>query len=413
MKKTLCLLLAALMIALALTLAACSEEKPQETSPAEGTEAPAQTEPQTPADDAAETEPEPAAEPEPQAEEPAEAEAEAQTPAEPEPPVEQSMYATEVAAGAEPVSIEKGLTLVRVEDCGFSAFLSGGGASSDQEMLTFLFSMLKVPSPKLDFELPGIGCSTIAATTPEGGRAFGRNFDWSCNNVILLEAHPSDGYASFSTVNTDFITEAARTKLADDAMAAASYYAPLDGMNEKGLCISVNMISDSARIQQRTDLPDLTTTTAVRLLLDRAATVDEAIELLKSYDLHGSYDMMIHFAISDAAGRAVAVEYVDQQLHVTETPILTNFYVTEGSKYGIGAEESHRRFEALEKFVSEHETATIYEVREALMAAKESDYDNDPSERTEWSVVYDQTNLAATWYRRERFEEGWTVKLVP
>ncbi len=40
---------------------------------------------------------------------------------------------------------------------------------------------------------------------------------------------------------------------------------------------------------------------AVRLLLDRAASVDEAVELLSQYDLHASAGMMVHFAIAEAA----------------------------------------------------------------------------------------------------------------
>ena len=387
-RKLLCLVLAALML-----LASCSaqpgdptETTPPDTSPAEVSE-PA---PETPA----EPEPEPETEP---------------TPAEPEPEPEIELYAQAIDTTESNVSVERGLTYARVGDCGFSAFLAGGGASSDQELVSFLYSLLKVPESALSFDLPGIGCSTVAAATPDGGRVFGRNFDWSCTNVILLEAHPASGYASFSTVNSDFIMEAAQSMLPAAALAIAGYYAPLDGMNEKGLAISVNMISDGARIQQKTEKSDLTTTTAVRLLLDYAATVDEALELLGSYDLHGSYDLMIHFAISDTTGRAVAVEYVNQEMQVTETPILTNFYVTEGEKYGIGSKESHSRFEELERFTAAHETANAGEIREALIAVGESNF--DPSEKTEWSVIYDQTNLTATWYRRERFEEGWTATL--
>ena len=263
---------------------------------------------------------------------------------------------------------------------------------------------------ELDFENAlEIGCSTYAAESADGGHVFGRNFDWSCGSVLLLEAHPSDGYASFSTVNLDFIRESAN--LPKEVLPTASYYAPLDGMNEKGLAVSVNMISDSARIAQTSDLPDLTTTTALRLLLDRAASVDEALALLEQYDLHGSYDMMIHFAMADTTGRAVDVEYIGQKMTVVETPILTNFYLAEGDKQGIGSEESHRRFETLEAFLKSHEKADIYEVRDALYAVRESAFDPDPSEGTEWSVLYDQTNLTATWYRREQFDQGWTVEL--
>ncbi len=302
------------------------------------------------------------------------------------------------------------LSFARVGDCGFSAFLEAGGASSDREVLAFLNGLLYAPG--LDFQIPGAGCSTVSAASPDGGHLFGRNFDWSCREVLLLEAHPDGGYASFSTVNVDFLKESASANLSDEALCAAAYYAPLDGMNEKGLCVSVNMISDSARIAQRSDLPDLTTTTALRLLLDRAATADEAVRLLGEYDLHGSYDMMVHFAIADADGKAVDVEYVDQKMVVVETPILTNFYLAEGEKNGIGAAQSHERFKVLEAFLEKHPTASVYEIRDALRAAGESNFDPDPNERTEWSVIYDQHNFTATWYRRENFGEGWTAALA-
>jgi len=331
--------------------------------------------------------------------------------AEPEQPAAErdtSLHDQEVTAPeAGMTEVERGMFLAKVGDCGFSAFLAGGGASSDGDVVAFLSSLLMAPG--LDVSPVGMGCSTYAAESADGGHVFGRNFDWSCSQVMLLEAHPADGYASFSTVNLDFLRESAN--LPNEVLPTAAYYAPLDGMNEKGLAVSVNMISDTARISQNTDKPDLTTTTAMRLMLDRAASVEEALALLGSYDLHGSYDMMIHFAVSDTTGRAVDVEYIGGEMTVVETPILTNFYLAEGEKQGIGSEESHRRYETLEAFIKAHEKADIYDVRDALTAARESAFDPDPSEGTEWSVLYDQTNLTATWYRREKFDQGWTVKL--
>ncbi len=101
-------------------------------------------------------------------------------------------------------------------------------------------------------------------------------------------------------------------------------------MNEKGLAVSVNMIQDSATIDQNTDKPDITTTTAIRLLLDKAGTVKEALELLGQYDMHASVGMMVHLAIADASGSSVAVEYIDNEMIVTETPVVTHFYLAEG-----------------------------------------------------------------------------------
>lgn len=46
-------------------------------------------------------------------------------------------------------------------------------------------------------------------------------------------------------------------------------------------------------------------------------------------------NMMVHFPLSDASGRSVVVEYVNNEMKVTETQAVTNFYLTEGEKYGI------------------------------------------------------------------------------
>lgn len=231
--------------------------------------------------------------------------------------------------------LEEGLFAVRYNgDYGFDGFIDQGGASSDGEVITYLADNL-LSGLNLGDLLGGVfGCSTIAVQSPEGDALFGRNFDWNTCEAMVVEAHPDNGYASLSTVNMDFITQNVGGGMVgmalslDEVRTLAALYAPLDGMNEAGLAVSVNMIQDSAAIEQNTDKPDVTTTTAIRLLLDRAGSVDEALELLGQYDLHGSMGMMIHFAIADSTGRSVAVEYVDNEMIVTEIPVLTNFYLT-------------------------------------------------------------------------------------
>ena len=183
-------------------------------------------------------------------------------------------------------------------------FSPGGGASSDGEVVEYLANNL-LSDLNLGDLLAGIfGCSTIAVQSPEGDALFGRNFDWENCEAMVVESHPENGYASLSTVNMDFITQnvgGGMVGLAlnlDEVKTLAALYAPLDGINEAGLAVSVNMIQDSAAIEQNTDKPDITTTTAIRLLLDQAGNVDEALELLGQYDLHGSMGMMVHFAIA-------------------------------------------------------------------------------------------------------------------
>lgn len=60
-------------------------------------------------------------------------------------------------------------------------------------------------------------------------------------------------------------------------MAAAALYASFDGVNEKRLRASVNMIQDWAEHRKT-----ITTTTDIRLMLDQVATVEETLGLLLS-----------------------------------------------------------------------------------------------------------------------------------
>ncbi len=312
--------------------------------------------------------------------------------------------------------LENGFSAVRYDgDYGFDEFLAGGGASSDGEVVQYLAENL-LSDLNLGDLLGGIfGCSTIAVQSPEGDALFGRNFDWENCEAMVVEAHPENGYASLSTVNMDFITRnvgGGMVEMAlnlDEVKTLAALYAPLDGMNEAGLAISVNMIQDNAVIEQDTDRPDITTTTAIRLLLDKAGSVDEAIELLGQYDLHGSMGMMIHFAIADSTGRSAAVEYVDNEMIVTETPVLTNFYLAKGEKQGIGTQQSHERYDILMNRLEETPQMGMEDVRNALDSVSKDNFGE--FESTEWSIVMNLSAGEARYYHREDYSRNYTFRL--
>ena len=314
------------------------------------------------------------------------------------------------------VELENGFSTVRYDgDYGFDDFLSQGGASSDGEVVEYLAGNL-LSDLNLGDLLGGIfGCSTIAVQSPEGDALFGRNFDWENCEAMVVESHPENGYASLSTVNMDFITQNVGGGMVgmalnlDEVKTLAALYAPLDGMNEAGLAVSVNMIQDNAAIQQNTDKPDITTTTAIRLLLDQAGNVDEALELLGQYDLHGSMGMMIHFAIADSTGRSAAVEYVDNEMIVTETPVLTNFYLAEGEKQGIGTEQSHERYDILMNQLEETPQMGMEDVRDALVSVSKDNFGEFKS--TEWSIVMNLSAGEVRYYHRENYNQNYTFRL--
>lgn len=326
---------------------------------------------------------------------------------------ERNAAMTEIILTEKIVELEDGLFAVRHEgNYGFDEFISGGGAGSDEEVIEFLVQNL-LNNLAIGFEGEIFGCSTIAVQSTDK-ILFGRNFDWNACNAMIVMSYPENAYASISTVNMDFITQGASgvADLAlkmDEIRTIAALYVPLDGMNEKGLAVSVNMIQDSAVIDQNTGKPDITTTTAIRLLLDRAATVEEAIKLLEQYDMHASMGMMVHFAIVDANGKNVVVEYIDNEMVVTETPVVTNFYLSEGEKHGIGTKQSHERYEILMEALEENNAMNEDEIRDLLDRVSKDNFGE--FESTEWSIVFNLNAKMATYYHRENYTQGYVFAI--
>ena len=79
-------------------------------------------------------------------------------------------------------------------------------------------------------------------------------------------------------------------------------------MNEKGVSIAV-LTLDSEPVHQNTGRPVIGTTLVIRLILDRAATTEEAVELLNQYDMFATSGRDYHFYITDASGDGRVVEY--------------------------------------------------------------------------------------------------------
>lgn len=312
---------------------------------------------------------------------------------------------------AEIKQLENGLYAVKYKgDYGFEEFLENGGASSDEDVVEYLSGVLS-GTDGFSFGNMPFGCSTVSVENENGGYLFGRNFDWNRCNALIVHSVPQNGYSSISTVNTDFINMSGMklNALHDNAQAVIAMYAPLDGMNEKGLAVSVNMIQDSATISQNTDKPDITTTTAIRLLLNNAANVDEALKLLEQYDMHASMGFMTHLAVADSDGNSVVVEYINNEMQVIETPAVTNFYLAEGEKHGIGTAQSHERYDILMNALGDKSTMNTEDVRDTLSSVSKGNFGE--FESTEWSIVFNQSSGEVHYYHRENYDKRYTFSV--
>lgn len=308
--------------------------------------------------------------------------------------------------------LSNGLFAVKYEDdYKFSEFLANGGADTDMGVIKFISENLLSGADYLSFIGKNFGCSTLSVKNDDNGYLFGRNFDWDKCNAMIVQTDPANGYASISTVNTDFISMSGMSvsKMPDNVLALAGIYAPLDGMNEKGVCVSVNMISDNENTNQNTEKADITTTTAVRLLLDNAAETDEAIALLEQYDFHTSMGMTVHFAIADSSGKSVCVEYIDGKMVVTETPVVTNFYFADGDKKDIGTQQSHERYDILTTLLSENGTLDMNGMKDALDGVSKDNFNE--FESTEWSIVFNQQTGEVRYFHREDYTKCYKFNL--
>lgn len=302
-------------------------------------------------------------------------------------------------------------------DYGMDEFLEVG-ACNDQELVEFVVDRLLKGLP-LEINIPSLGCSTFLAKNEESdGYLFGRNFDLNASPGMFVRTQPEDGYASISMVNLGFIgygEEKLPDSMKDALLTLAAPYAPLDGMNEKGLCVGVLLI-DTEPTNQQTEKVDITTTTAIRMLLDQAATVEEAVELLKQYDMHSSANSCYHFQIADASGNSVVVEYIDHEMKVVRPEesyqAATNFLLTPGD-YDFG--KGQDRYAILMDTLKEQNgIVDSEEAMELLQAASQDPHrteDGDIS-ATQWSVVYDMETLSATICMGQDYENTYTYSVA-
>jgi hypothetical protein len=93
---------------------------------------------------------------------------------------------------------------------------------------------------------------------------------------------------------------------------------PFDGMNEAGLVMGMAAVPEAyLPVDPGKDTVD--SLGIIRLALDGAATVGEAVELMRSYNVDFEGQTPLHYLLADAAGDAALVEYHAGEIRVLRT----------------------------------------------------------------------------------------------
>ena len=321
-------------------------------------------------------------------------------------------------------------------------FVEQGGVKSDDELIAFVTGNITRGLLNIGISAPEIGCSSFTAATKEGDALFARNYDLSKTNTMLVFTEGGEGrHATISTVDLKFLgidVDRGLESLMDRITCLAAPYAPLDGVNDAGVSCGIYMTYQGGEAtvatDQNTDKPDFTSTTLLRLILDYADSVEEAVEIASSYDLHDSAQTSYHYMVTDSTGRRAVLEwtagtdatdndgaartlkvvYNDDDSRIgpreasSDWQVVTNFVLQPGYYDGCpeedkkGADRYDRLYEELGKTngVVADEAAAM----SILASVGRRGWDNDDKNSlTVHSAVYNLTDKSLLWVSNENY----------
>lgn len=235
------------------------------------------------------------------------------------------------------------------------------------------------PYKKIYDRLNPAACTSFAALAPKSDAVFGRNFDWKHRSCLLLFTDPPNGYASVSMVDLFYLGLEGLQKIpwARRINLLGAPYATIDGMNECGVAIAQNAVL-RRDTPTEPNKPTLLNSQIARLVLDHAKDVDEALTLIRQYNIDFA-DTPVHFHIADASGKSAVVEYVDNGISVIRDDkpwqVSTNYLFSEAAQPGCW------RYNIASKSLAESQGSKS--AAEAMSLLKGTSQDN-----TVWSVVY-------------------------
>lgn len=249
------------------------------------------------------------------------------------------------------------------------------------------------------FSVPALGCSAFTAVTPQGDYIQGRNLDIADAQNTLVRTNPKDGYASLSVTDGLFLGYASQmpeSAVGRQFLLAAPYY-PIDGINEKGLSVALLLLYDTEPVSQDTGKTPITTTMAIRMMLDKAATVDEAVALLASYDMNTIANSNMHFQVADAQGNSAVIEYVNNQMQVLYSEeygsVVTNFYLSRDVEedFKDGEDRYHALHAALDENNEVITPEKAMELLESVIVVDDYDVLTGISYNTTYSIVFNNS----------------------
>lgn len=306
----------------------------------------------------------------------------------------------------------------------------------DSPFVTFLFDKLK---PVRDG-----GCSAFYTASTDGGYRTGRNYDLAHKDKngnttglnLVIRCNPKGRYRSvaladiamLSRIGLDYAEGSLDEGKLTDVLLALSPYICVDGINEKGLSVSVLALDlkegETAVFQTDEGKDSDIITGLLRQILDNCASVDEAVELAENRNLINTFGADYHMFVTDDSGKSAVLEWRNNTLVVTYTDIVTNFYVafddaedcyrngalkeayippeSNPGNYRFGYGHGYERFKKIMSYKAENApdgtlTMSNDEIKELLHSVTQ-EYTGELTSLTQYSAIYDNTDRCVDIY---------------
>jgi hypothetical protein len=143
----------------------------------------------------------------------------------------------------------------------------------------------------------------------------------------------------------------------------------------------------------------------IRLMLDQARYVEEAVTILQTYNIDWGNGPAIHYLIADAAGKAVLAEFYQGRLVLTANEsnwhLATNFI---RASVGISPEGICSRYDTIYQKLSQTDGQLSEQQAIGLLS-------NVSQGNTQWSVVYGLNTGVVNVVMGRQFDKIHTFKL--
>ena len=283
------------------------------------------------------------------------------------------------------------------------------------------------------------GCSAFACPDASSGDfLMGRNFDFNHIDkktnerimipLIAVHTAPAGGKKSVSFVDGQFVGYKSgffTDGVSDLSMLMALPYLLLDGINEDGFAVSVLKLDGKpTRQTENAGNKKIFTTVAMRMLLDKVSTVNEAVTMLGKYNMWMDEDTTAsyHFFMADATGDYAIVEYTnpDIQAFPNKMEVLrgndtlrytTNFYVSPtmaNTPNGFNSNHGKYRYDILKSYLAKnnYQVASETEGMGLLKSVAQGPEDSKLSTGfTQWSEIYNLSKKKVTMSILREFDK--------